>query len=114
MSQLYYKTLRRLLHSRRKAGSSSSSALADPDIRTLCVQLLLSFVSYTSSIKTDFLEQHKDSLLLLLKGLSADPPVVVQTTLDVLWNKLWKDQKVKRSLKIGIFGEETMQHVSYI
>ena len=85
--------------------------LTSPDIRTLCLQFILSFLSSSSGIKTLFLEQHRDIFLSIFKGLSVDPYPVVHHVLEVLWSNLWQDQKVKRTLKVGLFNETTLQHV---
>lgn len=99
---------------RRKGKNLDSDILTRPDIRTLCLQFILSFLSPSSSshVKTMFLEQHRDILLSIFKGLSDDAHSVVRYTLEILWTNLWQDPKIKRTLKIGFFGETTIQHVS--
>lgn len=87
------------------------NALVKPDIRTLCLQFILSFVSSTHGIKALFLEQHRDIFLSVFKGLGADPYPVIRYVLEILWTKLWQDQKLKRTLKVGLFNETTLQHV---
>lgn len=83
------------------------------DIRTLAMMIILSFFSPHSSpqVKSVMLEQHRDVILSIFKGLSSDSYSVIRHTLEVLWSNLWQDHKVKRTLKIGAFGETTIQHV---
>lgn len=98
---------------RRKSKDSSRthSILARPDIRTLTVQFLLSFLRFISAVKTTFLEQQRDAVFSLFKGLPNDPVELVRETLECLWVSLWQDPKVKRTLKVAIFQEATIQHV---
>ncbi|KAI5117575.1 hypothetical protein M0805_005637 [Coniferiporia weirii] len=105
------KVFHKLLYMRRKGKGTEPDILARPDIRTLCLQFILSFVSSSSHIKTLFLEQHRDVFLSIFKGLSMDPHSVVRYILEVLWKDLWQAPKVKRTLKIGLFGETTVQHL---
>ena len=103
---------------RRKGKGKDSDATpnknAKPDIRMLTLHFLLSFLRFSSSIKSSFLEeQHqREALLSIFKGLSGDPLSVVRETLEVLWADVWCDVKVRRTLKVGVFGEGTMKHVS--
>lgn len=107
--QIFHK----LLYMRRKEKNHDYDILSRPDIRTLSVQFILSFVAASSSyVKTTFLEQHRDIFLSVFKGLGDDPYPVIRYTLEILWTSLWQDQKVTRTLKIGLFGEKTIQHVS--
>ena len=80
----------------------------------LTLHFLLSFLRFSSSIKSSFLEeQHqREAFLSIFKGLSGDPLSVVRETLEVLWADVWCDVKVRRTLKVGVFGEGTMKHVS--
>ncbi len=85
-----------------------------PDIRTLCLLLILSFVRRDSSTQTKiaFLEQRRDLFLSIFKGLGSDPYSVVRHVLEEIWLNVWQDPKIKRTIKIGLFGETTIQHVS--
>ncbi|EJD00768.1 uncharacterized protein FOMMEDRAFT_169024 [Fomitiporia mediterranea MF3/22] len=106
------KNFHKLLYMRRrKEKDPGYDILAKPDIRTLTLQFILSFISSASPIKAAFLEQHRDIFLSLFKGLDADPYPVIQFTLELLWTKLWQDQKIKRTLKVGLFGEKTIQQL---
>lgn len=84
------------------------------DIRTLYVLFILSFVDRdtTSSVKTTFLQEHREVFVSIFKGLVQDPLPVVQRVLETCWEGLWADPKVSRSLKIAAFGEATISHVS--
>ncbi|KIO12008.1 hypothetical protein M404DRAFT_994067 [Pisolithus tinctorius Marx 270] len=108
------KTLPKLLHMRRRnKGIDASVSLSKPDIRTLYILFILSFVDRDSpsSVKTAFLEQRREFFLSIFKGLNQDPYLVIQRVLQVSWDGLWSDQKVKRTLKIGVFGEATLSHL---
>ena len=57
------------------------------------------------------MEQHRDALLAVFKGLSQDHYVLIKGILEGFWTGLWSDPKVKRTLKIGLFNEVTIGHV---
>ncbi|KAI5834791.1 hypothetical protein K523DRAFT_368872 [Schizophyllum commune Tattone D] len=107
------KTLPKLLNMRRrsKSGEDLVDALARPDIRTLTLLLILSPLTSSSPYKATFLEQHIPGIALALKGLHQDPPSVVKHVLEVFWEGLWCEPKVKRTLKVALFGETTMGHL---
>ncbi|KAI6044064.1 ribosome 60S biogenesis N-terminal-domain-containing protein [Pisolithus marmoratus] len=108
------KTLPKLLHMRRRGkGTDAGVSLSKPDIRTLYVLFILSFVDRDapSSVKTTFLEQRREFFTGIFKGLNQDPYLVIQKVLQASWDGLWSDQKVKRTLKIGVFGEATLSHL---
>lgn len=86
------------------------------DIRTLYVFFVLSFVDVTSptSLKAMFLEQRKESLAAVFKGLNQDPYSVVRLVLEKLWGGLWSDTKLKKTLKISLFNETVLSHVRKI
>jgi nucleolar pre-ribosomal-associated protein 1 len=86
------------------------------DIRTLYVLFILSFVDTKTptSLKTMFLEQRKESLAAVFKGLSQDPYSLVRLVLEKLWGGLWSDTKLKKTLKIGLFNEAVLSHVRKI
>lgn len=83
------------------------------DIRTLYILFILSFVDITSpaSLKTMFLEQHKESLAAIFKGLSQDSYSVIRLVLEKLWGGLWSDSRLKKTLKISLFNETVLSHV---
>jgi len=58
-----------------------------------------------------FMEQRKESLAAIFKGLGQDPYPVVRLVLEKLWGGLWSDTKLKKTLKIGLFNETTLSHV---
>ena len=76
--------------------------------------LILSFIRRDSPTQTKaaFLEQRRDLFLSIFKGLSGDPYSVVRHVLEEIWVNIWQDPKIKRSVKVGLFGEVTIQHVS--
>lgn len=62
-------------------------------------------------MKTVFLEQRKESLAAVFKGLSQDPYSVVRLVLEKLWGGFWSDPKLKKTHKIGVFNEAVLSHV---
>ncbi|KAI0695719.1 ribosome 60S biogenesis N-terminal-domain-containing protein [Cytidiella melzeri] len=108
------KSLPKLLNMRRKSKSSDhGDALSKPDIRTLYVLLLLSFVDIRapSVVKAAFLEQRRDHLISTFKGLARDAFPVIRKVLETCWSGIWEDVKIKRTVKIGIFNENTIAQV---
>ncbi|RPD59503.1 hypothetical protein L227DRAFT_654118 [Lentinus tigrinus ALCF2SS1-6] len=108
------KSLPKLLHMRRKSkGGEDVDVLARPDIRTLYLLFILSFVDNTSpsSVKVVFLEQHRDAFTSIFKGLWQDSYSVVRRVLEVCWSGLWSDPKLKRTLKIQVFSESTLSQL---
>ncbi|KAI9059024.1 hypothetical protein FKP32DRAFT_1761266 [Trametes sanguinea] len=102
------KSLPKLLQMRRKSkGSEDIDPLQRPDIRTLYILFILSFIDPTtsSSVKTIFLEQHRDAFTAIFKGLWQDSYSVIRRVLEVCWTGLWSDAKIKRTLKIQAFNE---------
>ncbi|PPR04905.1 hypothetical protein CVT24_007149 [Panaeolus cyanescens] len=109
------KSLPKLLNMRRKVqgGIDRTDPLTRPDIRTLYILLLLSFVdsNNASQVKTAFLEQHRDAFLAIFKGLIQDHYNLARRILEVCWTGIWSDVKVKRTIKIGLFNETTLGHL---
>ncbi|KAF8590297.1 hypothetical protein K439DRAFT_1512242, partial [Ramaria rubella] len=108
------KSLQKLLFFRRKSkGAQGMDSITQPDVRTLYVSFILSFLSNTTPtpIKLSLLEQHRDVFLLIFKGISQDPYVVARRILEVCWEGIWSDPKIKRTLKIGLFNETTLNHL---
>ncbi|KAI0311527.1 ribosome 60S biogenesis N-terminal-domain-containing protein [Amylostereum chailletii] len=102
------KSLTKLLFMRRKGNTTRLDILSMPDIRTLYILFLLSFVDTTSSasVKIAVLEQHREIFTSMFKGLAQDPYSLVRKILEVCWSGIWSDLKIKRTLKIGlIFGK---------
>ncbi|KAM5540626.1 hypothetical protein V8D89_005657 [Ganoderma adspersum] len=108
------KSLPKLLHMRRKGKVAQDiDILARPDIRTLYILLVLSFVDSTtsSSVKTAFLERHRDAFTSIFKGLWQDSYSLIRRVLEVCWSGLWSDQKLKRTLKVQVFSEATLSQL---
>lgn len=84
------------------------------DIRSLYVSFLLGFLGVESptQIKTIFLEQHKDAVLAIFKGIADDHYSLARKILEVSWVGIWEDNKIKRTLKVGLFNEITVGHVN--
>ncbi|KII96154.1 hypothetical protein PLICRDRAFT_151289 [Plicaturopsis crispa FD-325 SS-3] len=108
------KSLPKLLNMRRRSKTEEyADTLVRPDIRTLYVLFILSFVEpeTTSSVKAAFLEQHRDIFLSMFKGLRQDAYGVVRKVLEICWAGIWSDAKVKRTIKIGLFNEMTLSQI---
>ncbi|PWN48866.1 hypothetical protein IE53DRAFT_388932 [Violaceomyces palustris] len=112
------KSLPRMLNMRRRRaavggkGRSKQVGLVEvnlqrPDIRTLYILFLLSFLSqtYSTSLKISMLELGREFLPNTLKGLVQDPADVVEHVLVVLHEDLVRDEKVPRSKKVGFWNE---------
>ncbi len=93
--------------SSKKAAVAQDVSLRRPDIRTLYILFLLSFLqqSYSHTLKLRLLDLGRDFLPAVLKGLPQDPPDVVQTILLHLHEDLVKDQKIPRSKKVEFWNE---------
>ncbi|TBU65164.1 ribosome 60S biogenesis N-terminal-domain-containing protein [Dichomitus squalens] len=108
------KSLPKLLHMRRKSkGAEDVDMLERPDIRTLYILFVLSFLETTTpaSVKAAFLEQHRDAFTSVFKGLWQDSYSVIRRVLEVCWSGLWADAKLKRTLKIHVFSEATLSQL---
>ncbi|KAJ1598469.1 hypothetical protein NDA14_001308 [Ustilago hordei] len=91
----------------KKAQAAQDVSLRRPDIRTLYILFLLSFLqqSYSHTLKLRLLDLGRDFLPGILKGLPQDPPDVVQTVLLHLHEDLVKDQRIPRSKKVEFWNE---------
>ncbi|KAF8959548.1 ribosome 60S biogenesis N-terminal-domain-containing protein [Flammula alnicola] len=109
------KSLPKLLNMRRKTHGETDTTdpLLRPDIRTLYILLLLSFVDVDNptQTKTTFLEQHREPFLAIFKGLLNDHYTLARKVLEVCWAGIWSDAKLKRTLKVGLFNETTLGHL---
>ncbi|KAG6828136.1 hypothetical protein H0H92_009090 [Tricholoma furcatifolium] len=107
------KSLPKLLNMRRKSKEDGPDALKKPDIRTLYILFILSFISpdAPAQVKATFVEQHRDPFLSIFKGLIQDSYPVARKILEVCWAGLWSDPKIKRTSKINLFNESTISHL---
>ncbi|KAH9887708.1 ribosome 60S biogenesis N-terminal-domain-containing protein [Cubamyces lactineus] len=108
------KALPKLLQMRRRTkGGDDVDPLQKPDIRTLYILFVLSFLDTTtgSSVKATFLEQHRDAFAIIFKGLWQDSYSVIRRVLEICWSGLWSDAKLKRALKIQVFNEVTLSQL---
>lgn len=112
-----------------KAGSQPPHPLHYPDIRTLYMLFILSFLhtSTPSPLKSSFLEEHRDAFWSMFRGLKDDPYEVrvalasqclglirlqvVRKVLETCWEGIWCDVKVKRTMKVACFTETTLGQV---
>ena|SRR6266545_4861496 len=83
------------------------------DIRTLFILFLLSFldVNAASQTKNTFLEQRRDTFLVVFKGIAQDHYSLARKVLESCWAGIWTDNKLSRRLKVGLFNETTIGHV---
>jgi nucleolar pre-ribosomal-associated protein 1 len=87
------------------------SPFIKPDIRTLYITFILRFIQPTSTlhfIKSAFLESHRDMFLAIFKRLYEDPYPLVRIVLEASWEGIWQDNRLKKTLKVGLFGEKTL------
>ncbi|KAF8905722.1 ribosome 60S biogenesis N-terminal-domain-containing protein [Gymnopilus junonius] len=102
-------SLPKLLNMRRKTHGERdlTDPLIRPDIRTLYILLLLSFLSPStpSPIKSLFLEHHRPAFIAIFKGLAGDHYALVRRVLETCWTGVWCDPRVKRSVGVAVFGE---------
>lgn len=86
------------------------------DIRTLYILFVLSFLDpvTSSAIKSTFLEQRRDVVSSIFKGLVQDSYSVIRKVLETCWAGLWSDARIKKTLKVGLFNEATISHVGVI
>ncbi|KAG8812996.1 hypothetical protein FRC17_001713, partial [Serendipita sp. 399] len=105
------KSLFRLFHMKRKGGNDTSvDPFSKPDIRTLYITFLLGFLRMVSTpaVKVAFLEAHKDIFFGVFKRIADDHYQVIRFVLEVCWEGIWSDNKIKRTLKVTLFGEEVL------
>jgi nucleolar pre-ribosomal-associated protein 1 len=83
------------------------------DIRTLYILFILSFLdpATSSAIKSTYLEQRRDVISSVFKGLDHDSYSVVRKVLETLWTGVLSDGAIKRTLKVNLFNEEVISHV---
>jgi nucleolar pre-ribosomal-associated protein 1 len=98
---------------RRGSRVASKEALPKPDIRTLFILFILSYLSPTTptSLKSVLLEEHKDLFTGIFKGIADDPYDVIRRVLEVSWEGVWCDHKLPRTVKIRLFGESCLAQV---
>ncbi|KAF9531008.1 ribosome 60S biogenesis N-terminal-domain-containing protein [Crepidotus variabilis] len=106
------KSLPKLLNMRRKS-RERIDPLVRPDIRSLYILFLLSFlgVDTLTQTKATLLEQHREAFLAIFKGIADDHYTLMRKILEVCWSGIWEDQKLKRTLKVGLFNEITLGHL---
>lgn len=95
--------------------TSGVDPFAKPDIRTLYITFLLSFVTPTTPIplKVALLEDHRDAFVQIFKGIGQDPYEVVRRLLETCWEGIWSDGRLKRTTKVRLFNEATLTQASY-
>ncbi|KIJ58576.1 hypothetical protein HYDPIDRAFT_34037 [Hydnomerulius pinastri MD-312] len=98
---------------RKGKGDEGDDMLVRPDIRTYYILFILSFVDQDtpSILKAAFLEHRRDIFMSVFRGLIQDHHSVIQKVLQVCWEGLWSDPKIKMTIKVGIFNEVTISHL---
>lgn len=103
---------------RRKSASNDrgrvgQDGLSRPDIRTLYMLFLLSFLTQTHShsLKIAVLDLGREHCPSLVKNLVRDPPEVVQHVLVTLHAGLLQDERVPRAKKVTFFNEWACEHL---
>jgi nucleolar pre-ribosomal-associated protein 1 len=89
----------------------AASPFIKPDIRTLYITFILRFIQPTSTLhflKSTFLDSHREIFLAIFKRLHEDPYPLVRTVLEASWEGIWQDNRLKKTLKISLFGEKTL------
>lgn len=64
-----------------------------------------------TSIKIAFLEQRREVFSSIFKGLMQDHYIMIKRVLQICWEGVWSDPKIKRTTKLGLFTEVTISHV---
>lgn len=97
----------RLLSMRRRARATSSVTLHDTDIRTQYMLFLGAMLTqpFHATLKTALLDLGADMLPVLFRGLHGDPARVVQYTLLVFHEELFKDTAVPRGAKARMMND---------
>lgn len=99
----------------RRKGSrvAPKDALSNPDIRTLFILFILSYLSPSTPtpLKSVLLEEHKELFRGIFKGIMDDPYEVIRRVLEVSWDGVWCDHKLPRTVKIRLFGENCLAQV---
>lgn len=115
MYSLHSQSLPKLFNMRRRGEKANEikDPLIKPDIRTLFILFLLSFISTTTPtpLKSSLLEDHKDLFIGIFKGIHDDPYEIVQYVLEISWDGVWCDGKIARTTKLRVFGEGTLAQV---
>lgn len=63
-------------------------------------------------MKSTFLEQRHDIFRSIFGGLDQDPYPLARKILEIAWMGIWQDPKIKKTLKVNVFNEASLQHVS--
>ncbi|KAG8860187.1 hypothetical protein FRB91_004580 [Serendipita sp. 411] len=105
------KSLFRLFHMRRKGSNDMTiDPFIKPDIRTLYITFVSGFLGTSSppAVKIAFLEAHRDMFFGIFKRISDDHYLLIRFVLEGCWEGIWSDNRVKRTLKVGLFGDEVL------
>ncbi|KAG9028531.1 hypothetical protein FS842_004745 [Serendipita sp. 407] len=96
----------------RRKGSNDMTIdpFIKPDIRTLYITFVSGFLGTSSppAVKIAFLEAHRDMFFGIFKRISDDHYLLIRFVLEGCWEGIWSDNRVKRTLKVGLFGDEVL------
>jgi hypothetical protein len=99
------------LYKTRLRSLTSSNALSKPDIRTLLILLVLSFLSASDvRLKSEVLET-KGLLSGVFKGLNEDPESVVGLVLEVVAREVVVERRVGLEARRNVFDEACINEV---
>ncbi|GAA5969225.1 hypothetical protein JCM3765_007248 [Sporobolomyces pararoseus] len=99
------------LYKTRLRSTTSANVLSKPDIRTLLVLLVLSFLSAGDTrLKSQVLET-KGLISGIFKGLNEDPEVVVNLVLEVMFREIVQDRRVGLEARRNVFDESCINEL---
>ncbi|GAA5910073.1 Urb1p [Sporobolomyces salmoneus] len=99
------------LYKTRLRSTTSANVLNKPDIRTLLVLLVLSFLSAGDTrLKSQVLET-KGLVSGIFKGLNEDPEVVVNLVLEVFFREIVQDRRVGLEARRNVFDESCVNEL---
>ncbi|GAA5837662.1 hypothetical protein JCM3766R1_000547 [Sporobolomyces carnicolor] len=99
------------LYKTRLRSATSANVLNKPDIRTLLVLLVLSFLSAGDTrLKSQVLET-KGLVSGIFKGLSEDPEVVTNLVLEIMFSEVVQDRRVGLEARRNVFDESCINEL---
>ncbi|GAA6049204.1 hypothetical protein JCM3770_003309 [Rhodotorula araucariae] len=100
------------LYKTRLRTLTSSNALAKPDIRTLLVLLVLSFLSAGDVRLKSLVLETKGLLAGVFKGLNEDPEVIVNLVLETVGRELVIERRVGLEARRNVFDEACINELA--
>ncbi|GAA5926014.1 Urb1p [Sporobolomyces koalae] len=99
------------LYKTRLRSTTSANVLQKPDIRTLLVLLVLSFLSAGDVKLKSLVLETKGLLSGVIKGLNEDPAVVVNLVLEVVFREIVGDRRVGLEARRNVFDESCINEL---